>query len=363
MLVIREKQELDIQLIRCTQTLCVPFTTFTSPFPSVVFIRNHADTSTRFFWWLRCLISLFFSQEADGTIVIWLCCATGTHGVCKSCLEAISILWNAQLFPIITFVCAFGGNLLNKKPFDQNLIWRLVGENSVPLVDKIAWCVKCSGVAQANCRCFGGCLVPLSCAVPKDCHSPTRDCSPLPMKLLLLPREDVPKHYSPCLRSKRLLDLHKRGLPLGEKSEQENGCRVHWVVEDKGLCIFFSRISADSCWCGINDFLHFLIREESCHSSLSPDALWFLKYAGWVVNSSVLCSCPSFCRAERQNSLSLKTGKIIWERVNRRETACFLPFRIAIVPASFTNHLLTKKISKHAHSSQFRLKGNKLHVK
>ena len=143
----------------------------------------------------------------------------------------------------------------------------------MPLADKITRCVQCSGVARASCRCFGGCLLSLPCVVPKDCHSLTRDCSPFPMKLLLLPREEVPKHYCPCLRRKRLFDLHKRGLPLGEKSEQKNSHRVHSVVEDTGLCVFFSRISADSHWWEINDDLHFLIKEESCHSSLYPDTL------------------------------------------------------------------------------------------
>ena len=115
--------------------------------------------------------------------------------------------------------------------------------------------------------------MPLSCVVPKDCHCPARDCSRFPGKLLLLPREEVPKHYCPCLRRKRLLDLHKRGLPVGEKLEQKNSRTVHSVVKDKGLCIFFSSISADSLLWETNDFLHFVIRQESCHSSLSPDNL------------------------------------------------------------------------------------------
>lgn len=101
--------------------------------------------------------------------------------------------------------------------------------------------------------------MPLACVVPKDCHSSARDYSPFLMKLLLLPREEVPKHHCPCLRRKRLLDLQKRDLPLGEKSEQKTSYGVHSVVEDKG--IFSSRISADGHWWEINNFLHFLIRK------------------------------------------------------------------------------------------------------
>lgn len=56
------------------------------------------------------------------TNIIWLCLTTGTHSVFKSHLVAISMLWNAQLFLVITFLHAFDEKLLNKKAFDQNWI-------------------------------------------------------------------------------------------------------------------------------------------------------------------------------------------------------------------------------------------------
>lgn len=87
----------------------------------------------------------------------------------------------------------------------------------------------------------------MKCVVLKDCHPPARvspSCSLCPVEVLLWPQEGFPKHFYPFLRRKRLLDLHHRDLPLQEKSEQKNSCKVQSAVEDKGLCIF-SRISAN----------------------------------------------------------------------------------------------------------------------
>lgn len=143
----------------------------------------------------------------------------------------------------------------------------------------------------------------------------------VPMKLRLLPREEVWKPYCFCLRRKRISDVYKRGMSLREKSEEENSPWAHSFVEDKG------RLQQDFCLqplVGNKWLLHFLIQKESCHSSLFLDTSWFPKCVGWVTNFWTIHSCPGFCKAEWEEEQPHSED---WDTI-----IIYLPFRTEALP-------------------------------
>lgn len=167
----------------------------------------------------------------------------------------------------------------------------------------------------------------MKCVVLKDftlllgCHPPAAFAL---WRCCCAPQEGFPKHFYPCLRRKRLLDLHHRDLFLQEKSEQKNSCKVQSALEDKGLCIL-SRISANRNIAANNFCDNFcsLVGNKwlLAFSNKGKESLAVLPspripcdssniWAGlWTVEHFAVV--PSFWKAERENNFSLKT-EIKW---------------------------------------------------